>query len=66
MPNFWSIQPSRRDWTDHGIYQARFNEYLKDRGLKDTSGKKSGLSSEMVNAMNGIPWCDYLAREKTR
>ncbi len=26
--------------SDHAIYQARFNEYLNDRGLRDTTGRK--------------------------
>ncbi|MGN6545294.1 MAG: pyruvate dehydrogenase (acetyl-transferring), homodimeric type [Aureliella sp.] len=41
MPNFWEYPTvSMGLGPIMAIYQARFNEYLKDRGLKDTSGQK--------------------------
>ena len=41
MPEFWEYPTvSMGLGPIMAIYQARFNEYLKDRGLKDTSGQK--------------------------
>ncbi len=41
MPNFWEYPTvSMGLGPIMAIYQARFNEYLKDRELKDTSGQK--------------------------
>jgi pyruvate dehydrogenase E1 component len=41
MPDFWEYPTvSMGLGPIMAIYQARFNEYLKDRGLKDTSGQK--------------------------
>ena len=41
MPNFWEYPTvSMGLGPIMAIYQARFNEYLLDRGLKDTSGQK--------------------------
>jgi pyruvate dehydrogenase E1 component len=41
MPHFWEYPTvSMGLGPIMAIYQARFNEYLKDRGLKDTSGQK--------------------------
>ncbi|MFN7706403.1 MAG: pyruvate dehydrogenase (acetyl-transferring), homodimeric type, partial [bacterium] len=41
MPDFWEYPTvSMVLGTIMAIYQARFNEYLKDRGLKDTTGQK--------------------------
>ncbi len=41
MPGFWQFPTvSMGLGPIMSIYQARFNEYLKDRGLKDTSGQK--------------------------
>lgn len=41
MPNFWEYPTvSMGLGPIMAIYQARFNEYLKDRGLKDTTGQK--------------------------
>jgi pyruvate dehydrogenase E1 component len=41
MPEFWEFPTvSMGLGPIMAIYQARFNEYLKDRGLKDTSGQK--------------------------
>ncbi len=41
MPNFWEYPTvSMGLGPIMAIYQARFNEYLKDRGFKDTSGQK--------------------------
>jgi pyruvate dehydrogenase E1 component len=39
MPGFWEFPTvSMGLGPIHSIYQARFNKYLQDRGLKDTSG----------------------------
>lgn len=41
MPDFWEYPTvSMGLGPIMAIYQARFNEYLRDRGLKDTSGQK--------------------------
>ena len=41
MPEFWEYPTvSMGLGPIMAIYQARFNEYLKDRGLKDTTGQK--------------------------
>ena len=41
MPDFWEFPTvSMGLGPIMAIYQARFNEYLKDRGIKDTSGRK--------------------------
>ena len=41
MPDFWEYPTvSMGLGPIMAIYQARFNEYLKDRGLKDTAGQK--------------------------
>ncbi|MFO1063461.1 MAG: pyruvate dehydrogenase (acetyl-transferring), homodimeric type [Pirellulales bacterium] len=41
MPEFWEFPTvSMGLGPIMAIYQARFNEYLKDRGLKDTTGRK--------------------------
>jgi pyruvate dehydrogenase E1 component len=41
MPNFWEYPTvSMGLGPIMAIYQARFNEYLNDRGLKDTTGQK--------------------------
>ncbi len=41
MPSFWEYPTvSMGLGPIMAIYQARFNEYLKDRGLKDTAGQK--------------------------
>lgn len=41
MPNFWEYPTvSMGLGPIMAIYQARFNEYLKDRGIKDTSKQK--------------------------
>jgi len=41
MPSFWEYPTvSMGLGPIMAIYQARFNEYLKDRGFKDTSGQK--------------------------
>jgi pyruvate dehydrogenase E1 component len=41
LPEFWEYPTvSMGLGPIMAIYQARFNEYLKDRGLKDTSGQK--------------------------
>jgi len=41
MPDFWEYPTvSMGLGPIMAIYQARFNEYLKDRGLKDTTGQK--------------------------
>jgi pyruvate dehydrogenase E1 component len=41
MPNFWEFPTvSMGLGPIMAIYQARFNEYLRDRGLKDTSKQK--------------------------
>ncbi|QDV63402.1 pyruvate dehydrogenase (acetyl-transferring), homodimeric type [Crateriforma conspicua] len=41
MPSFWEYPTvSMGLGPIMAIYQARFNEYLRDRGLKDTSGQK--------------------------
>src|SRR6056297_209549 len=41
MPGFWEYPTvSMGLGPIMAIYQARFNEYLRDRGLKDTSGQK--------------------------
>ena len=41
MPDFWEYPTvSMGLGPIMAIYQARFNEYLKDRGLKDTSGQR--------------------------
>ncbi|MFV1965123.1 MAG: pyruvate dehydrogenase (acetyl-transferring), homodimeric type [Pirellulaceae bacterium] len=41
MPEFWEFPTvSMGLGPIMGIYQARFNEYLRDRGLKDTSHQK--------------------------
>src|SRR6186713_2154824 len=41
MPDFWEFPTvSMGLGPIMAIYQARFNEYLKDRGIKDTSGQK--------------------------
>ncbi len=41
MPNFWEYPTVSMGLAPiMAIYQARFNEYLKDRGIKDTSGQK--------------------------
>lgn len=41
MPDFWEYPTvSMGLGPIMGIYQARFNEYLKDRGIKDTSNQK--------------------------
>ena len=39
MPNFWEFPTVSMGLSPiMGIYQARFNRYLEDRGIKDTSG----------------------------
>ncbi|MBN1490707.1 MAG: pyruvate dehydrogenase (acetyl-transferring), homodimeric type, partial [Phycisphaerae bacterium] len=39
MPNFWEFPTVSMGLAPiMGIYQARFNRYLEDRGIKDTSG----------------------------
>jgi pyruvate dehydrogenase E1 component len=41
MPDFWEYPTvSMGLGPIMAIYQARFNEYLNDRGLKDTRGQK--------------------------
>ncbi len=41
MPHFWEYPTVSMGLAPiMAIYQARFNEYLKDRGIKDTSGQK--------------------------
>lgn len=41
MPNFWEYPTvSMGLGPIMAIYQARFNEYLRDRGIKDTSNRK--------------------------
>ena len=41
MPDFWEFPTvSMGLGPIMAIYQARFNEYLKDRGIKDTGGRK--------------------------
>ncbi|WP_372723503.1 pyruvate dehydrogenase (acetyl-transferring), homodimeric type [Novipirellula sp.] len=41
MPDFWEYPTvSMGLGPIMAIYQARFNEYLRDRGIKDTSGQK--------------------------
>ncbi len=41
MPDFWEYPTvSMGIGPITAIYQARFNEYLKDRGLKDTSNQR--------------------------
>lgn len=41
MPNFWEFPTVSMGLAPiMSIYQARFNQYLKDRGLKDTSQQK--------------------------
>jgi pyruvate dehydrogenase E1 component len=41
MPDFWEFPTvSMGLGPIMAIYQARFNEYLKDRGIRDTSGRK--------------------------
>ena len=41
MPDFWEYPTvSMGLGPIMSIYQARFNEYLRDRGIKDTSGQK--------------------------
>jgi pyruvate dehydrogenase E1 component len=41
MPDFWEFPTVSMGLAPiMAIYQARFNEYLKDRGIKDTSGRK--------------------------
>ncbi len=41
MPDFWEFPTvSMGLGPIMAIYQARFNEYLKDRGIKDTTGRK--------------------------
>jgi pyruvate dehydrogenase E1 component len=41
MPDFWEFPTvSMGLGPIMAIYQARFNEYLKDRGIKDTAGQK--------------------------
>jgi pyruvate dehydrogenase E1 component len=41
MPDFWEFPTvSMGLGPIMAIYQARFNEYLKDRGIKDTSGRR--------------------------
>jgi pyruvate dehydrogenase E1 component len=41
MPNFWEYPTVSMGLAPiMAIYQARFNEYLRDRGIKDTAGSK--------------------------
>ncbi len=41
MPHFWEYPTVSMGLAPiMAIYQARFNEYLKDRGIKDTTGQK--------------------------
>ena len=41
MPDFWQFPTVSMGLTSlQAIYQARFNEYLKDRGILDTAGSK--------------------------
>ncbi len=41
MPGFWEYPTVSMGLSPiMAIYQARFNEYLRDRGLKDTSGQR--------------------------
>ena len=41
MPDFWEFPTVSMGLAPiMGIYQARFNRYLEDRGLKDTSGSR--------------------------
>jgi pyruvate dehydrogenase E1 component len=41
MPGFWEFPTVSMGLAPiMAIYQARFNEYLRDRGLKDTSGQR--------------------------
>jgi pyruvate dehydrogenase E1 component len=41
MPNFWEFPTVSMGLAPiMAIYQARFNEYLRDRGLRDTAGRK--------------------------
>ena len=41
MPDFWEFPTVSMGIAPiHAIYQARFNRYLRDRGLKDTNGSR--------------------------
>ena len=41
MPDFWEFPTVSMGIAPiHAIYQARFNRYLRDRGLKDTDGSR--------------------------
>ncbi len=41
MPDFWEFPTVSMGLGPlHAIYQARFNEYLRDRGLSDTTGQR--------------------------
>ena len=54
MPEFWEFPTvSMGLGPIHSIYQARFNKYLQDRGLKDTSG-----SHVSIGFRDGL-WVDY-------
>ena len=46
MPEFWEFPTVSMGLTGiNSIYQARFNRYLANRGIKDTSSSTSGRSS---------------------
>ena len=57
MPDFWEYPTvSMGLGPIMAIYQARFNEYLRDRGLKTPRNNASGPFWVMGNAMNQKPW----------
>ena len=55
MPDFWQFPTvSMGLGPIMAIYQARFNRYLEDRGLKDTSSRRSGLPRRRRDRRAGI------------
>jgi pyruvate dehydrogenase E1 component len=43
MPTFWEFPTVSMGLTGiNSIYQARFNRYLQNRGITDTSQQRSG------------------------
>jgi pyruvate dehydrogenase complex dehydrogenase (E1) component len=57
MPDFWEFPTvSMGLGPIMAIYQARFNEYLRDRGIKDTSNQKVWAFWATANATSRRRW----------
>ncbi len=57
MPNFWEFPTVSMGLAPiMAIYQARFNRYLNDRGIKQTKGRTSGLFWGMAKPTSPKRW----------